>query len=126
MWAFHSTHEGLLNHLIGMSLTVGETAAESPEKRSVFRENVFGYRGLTDTTGDQPRRQLAAARQVRTATALVVRYLNFEGSIPVMPAQAGIQRFHAQAAGQRAWIPAFAGMTLPPSTPQNRDRVLET
>ena len=32
-----------------------------------------------------------------------------------MPAQAGIQEAQAQAAGESPWIPAFAGMTSPPS-----------
>ena len=31
----------------------------------------------------------------------------------VMPAQAGIQRDQVQASIEFAWIPAFAGMTLP-------------
>jgi hypothetical protein len=36
--------------------------------------------------------------------------------MPVMPAQAGIQKFQAQASGESAWIPAVAGMTPPQST----------
>jgi class 3 adenylate cyclase len=58
--------------------------------------------------------------------APVVCQPDFEGgSIPVMPAQAGIQRLQAQASGESAWIPAFAGMTPPQPTLHNhRDGVL--
>jgi hypothetical protein len=61
----------------------------------------------------------------RRKFSLAVRQL-FEGPIPVMPAQAGIQRFLAQASGECAWIPAFEGMTPPQSLPQNhRNEALE-
>jgi hypothetical protein len=43
----------------------------------------------------------------------VLSQFHFEESIPVMPAQAGIQAHTAVAWGFTFWIPAFAGMTFP-------------
>src|SRR5437764_13858705 len=58
---------------------------------------------------------------------LVLGHFEFEEFRTVMPAlrlrsgqaPAGIQGEQAAACGYSAWIPAFAGMTQPSSTPQN-------
>src|SRR5213595_2623972 len=64
---------------------------------------------------------------------LVLSHFEFEGFRTVMPAlrlrsgqaPAGIQGEQAAACGYSAWIPAFAGMTQPSSTPHNHhDRLL--
>src|SRR5437016_7081794 len=64
---------------------------------------------------------------------LALSHFEFEGFRTVMPAlrlrsgqaPAGIQGEQAAAAGYSAWIPAFAGMTQPSSTPHNHhDRLL--
>src|SRR5438034_4998381 len=64
---------------------------------------------------------------------LVLSHFEFEGVRTVMPAlrlrsgqaPAGIQGEQAAACGYSAWIPAFAGMTQPSSTPHNHhDRLL--
>src|SRR6184192_2639246 len=55
----------------------------------------------------------------RADNNLALSHFEFEGFRTVMPAQAGIQRDQAAAAGYSAWIPAFAGMTQPSSIPQN-------
>ncbi len=47
------------------------------------------------------------------------RESNEQGRGSVMPAKAGSQESQAEAPGKSPWIPAFAGMTPPPSSPQN-------
>src|SRR5438093_2990870 len=68
-----------------------------------------------------------------TVSQLVLSHFEFEGFRTVMPAlrlrsgqaPAGIQGEQAAACGYSAWIPAFAGMTQPSSTPHNHhDRLL--
>ncbi len=100
---------------------------------------VQGYRPITRFAPSPAQRERAGVRALFSHSSaygpltLVLSHFEFEGFRTVMPAlrlrsgqaPAGIQGEQAAASGYSAWIPAFAGMTQPSSTPQNHhDRLL--
>ena len=98
-------------------------ALQDTAKNSQYLETVpkRGFRFIGKVVSDQlsvvSREEVVSSQQ--SVVSRPEQSTNEQAVSSVMPAKAGIQEAQAQASGESPWIPASAGMTPLPSTPQN-------